>query len=164
MPVLDPSTIISTLLKSKSAHEHTHHSKFVVIKSTRCDLTSSGLFLIVADCSELSPSYRGTLPQELRLPPLPYSANWSGSLVHGTTNLGMNLLFSPLEMLPINGSPVGASYLIPSLQEVESVFQGDTFLSQSEIPKTSNDQFRGPWAKLLSLVTISSRSGIAACH
>ena len=107
MPVLDPTTIISTLLKSKSAHEHTDHSKFIVIKSTRCDLTSSGVFLIVADCSELSPSYRGTLPQELCLPPLPYSANWSGSLVHGTTNLGMKLLFSPLEVLPTNGSPVG---------------------------------------------------------
>lgn len=83
--------------------------------------------------------------------------------MHGSTILGMDLLFSPLKVLPTNSSPVGASYSIPSLQEVESVFQDDTFLSQSEIPKTSNDQFRGPWAKLLSLVTISSRSGIAAC-
>jgi hypothetical protein len=104
MPVLNPTTIISTLLKSKSAHEHTHHSKFVVIKSTRCDLTSSGVFLIVADCSELSPSYRATLPQELRLPPLPYSANWSGSLVDGATNLGMKFLFSLTEMLPTNAA------------------------------------------------------------
>lgn len=114
------------VVEIKSAHEHTHHSKFVVIKSTRCDLTSSGLFLIVADCSELSPSYRGTLLQELHLPPLPYSANWSGSLVHGATNLGMKFLFSLPEMLPTNGSPVEASYSTASLQEVESVFQDDT--------------------------------------
>jgi hypothetical protein len=134
MPVLDPSTIISTL-KSKV---HT----------------------------ELSPSYRGTLPQELRLPLLPYSANWSGSLVHGATSLGMKFLFSLPKMLPTNGSPIEASYSTASLQEAESVFQDDTvhFRPQSEIPKTSNDQFRGPRAKLLSLVTISSRSGIAVCQ
>jgi hypothetical protein len=90
------------------------------MKSARPDLTSSGVFPILANCSELSPCYRGTLPQELWLPPLPYSANWSDYSWHVTP-------FQSLELPPPNSHPVGASYSIPSLQRLNLYFQDDTF-------------------------------------